>query len=124
MEDRFGPIPSLVRRLLMVATFRYYASYALFERVIMQRNLINIILPRGEKEEYYKFRFIELMRYILDQHKDEVRFEQKGETMKLIIKNNFESVEHLLEFLIEFSSNVCGLFKDTGQPELEGNAKS
>jgi len=118
MEDRFGPIPPLVRRLLMVATFRYYASYALFERVIMQRNVINIILPRGEKEEYYKFKFIELMRYILDQHKEEVKFEQKGETMKLIIKNNFESVERLLEFLIEFSLNVSGLFKPVS-PEKE-----
>jgi transcription-repair coupling factor (superfamily II helicase) len=124
MEDRFGPLPSLVRRLLMVAKFRYYASYALFERVIMQRKVVSIILPRGEKEEYYKFKFIALMRYILDKHKDKVKFEQKGETMKLIVKNNFDSVELLLEFLIEFSSNVWGLFKDTVQPELEEHAKS
>ena len=111
MEDRFGPIPSLVRRLLQVATLRYYASYALFERIIMQRKIVNIILPKGEKEDYYKIKFVELMRYILDQHKDLVKFEQKNDVMRLIIKNNFESAESLLEFLIKFSLNVSELFK-------------
>ncbi len=37
MEDRFGPVPALVKRLLMIATLKYYASYALFERIIMNR---------------------------------------------------------------------------------------
>ncbi|MGB5529472.1 MAG: transcription-repair coupling factor [Ignavibacteriaceae bacterium] len=117
MEDRFGPIPSLVRRLLLVATLRYYASYALFERIIMQRKVVNIILPKGAKEEYYKLKFVELMRYILDQHKETVKFEQKGEIMKLIIKNNFESPETLLEYLIQFSMNVSELFT----PQNQGN---
>ena len=111
MEDRFGPIPSLVRRLLQVATLRYYASYALFERIIMQRKVVNIILPKGQKEEYYKIKFVELMRFILDEHKDTVKFEQKNDVMRLIIKNNFESAEALLEFLIKFSLNVSELFK-------------
>lgn len=110
MEDRFGPIPSLVRRLLLVATLRYYSSYALFERIVIQRKVVNIILPKGAKEEYYKIKFVELMRYILDQHKETVKFEQKGETMKLIVKNNFDSPEKLLEFLTHFSMNVSDLF--------------
>ena len=110
MEDRFGPIPSLVMRLLQVATLRYYASYARFERIIMQRKVVNIILPKGEKEEYYKIKFVELMRYILDQYKDSVKFEQKNDVMKLIIKNNFEKPETLLEFLIQFSVSVSNLF--------------
>ena len=112
MEDRFGPIPSLVRRLLLVATLRYYASYALFERIIMQRKVVNIILPKGQKEDYYKIKFVELMRYILDQHKEKVKFEQKGETMKLIIKNNFETPERLLGFLNDFSKSVKDLFEN------------
>ena len=63
MEDRFGPIPSLVKRLLQIATLKYYASYALFERIIMNKNIVTILLPKGEKEDYYKFKFVELMRY-------------------------------------------------------------
>ena len=111
MEDRFGPIPSLVKRLLLVAALRYHASYALFERIIMHREVINIILPKGEKEEYYKFKFVELMRYILDQHKESVKFEQKNNVMKLIIKNNFESPENLLNFLLNFAEEILKLFK-------------
>ena len=115
MQDRFGPIPSLVRRLLFVATLRYYSSYALFERIIMQRKNVTILLPKGEREDYYKFKFVELMRFILDKHKETVKFEQKNDTMKLQIKNNFESTEALLEFLIEFSMNASKLFEQKPQ---------
>jgi transcription-repair coupling factor (superfamily II helicase) len=110
MTDRFGPIPVLVNRLVLAATLRYYASYALFERIIMQRKIVNIILPKGEKEDYYKHQFVELMRYILDEHKETIKFEQKKEVMRLQIKNTFESPEKLLEFLIEISSRIKKLF--------------
>jgi transcription-repair coupling factor (superfamily II helicase) len=112
MEDRFGPIPGLVKRLLMIATLKYYASYALFERIIMKKDNVTVLLPKGQKEDYYKYKFVELMRFILEKHKDSVKFEQKKESMKLIVKNNFETPEKLLEFLIQFSNNVLNLFKD------------
>ena len=65
MEDRFGPIPGLVKRLLMIATLKYYASYALFERIIMKKDIVTVLLPKGQKEDYYKYKFVELMRFIL-----------------------------------------------------------
>jgi transcription-repair coupling factor (superfamily II helicase) len=121
MEDRFGPVPALVKRLLLVATLRYYVSYALFERIIMQRKTVTILLPKGDREDYYKYKFVELMRFILDEHKETIKFEQKNDlpagrqgVMKLIVKNNFESPERLLEFLILFSMNISKLF--THQP--------
>jgi hypothetical protein len=76
----------------------------------MQRKTVNILLPKGEKEDYYKFKFVELMRFILDQHKETVKFDQKSDLMKLVIKNNFDSPEALLGFLILFSMNVSKLF--------------
>ena len=118
MEDRFGPIPGLVKRLLMVATLKCYASYALFERIIMNKKIVTILLPKGQKEDYYKFKFVELMRFILNKHKELVKFEQKNDVMKLIIKNNFETPERLLEFLISFSRDVAGLFKS--EENIEG----
>jgi transcription-repair coupling factor (superfamily II helicase) len=111
MTDRFGPIPSIVNRLLLAATLRHFASYALFEKIMMHRNVVTIILPKGEKEDYYKHQFIELMRYILDEHKEAVKFEQRKDVMKLIIKNNFPTPELLLEFLTSFSKNVRDLFQ-------------
>jgi transcription-repair coupling factor (superfamily II helicase) len=117
MQDRYGPIPAMVNRLILSATLRYHASYALFERIIMQRRVITIILPKGENEEYYKIKFVELMRYILDEHKETIKFEQKHKTMKLIIKNNFETPEKLLEYLIGFSEKVIKLFKQEEKTE-------
>jgi len=110
MKDRFGPVPTLVNRLISSATLRFYASYALFERVIIKRKNIAIILPRGEKEDYYKVKFVELMRFILDKYKEIIKFDQNKNVMKLVITNKFETPEKLLEFLINFSREVMELF--------------
>jgi hypothetical protein len=77
----------------------------------MNRENITILLPEGEKEDYYKFKFVELMRFIISDHKESVKFEQKNDIMKLMIKNNFESPEKLLEFLIDFGKNIGKLFE-------------
>ncbi len=111
MKDRFGPLPVLVKRLIAAATLKLYSSYALFERIIMQRKNIFIILPGGEKEDYYKYRFVELMRFVMDNYKDRIRFSQQKEVLKFSIPNNFESPEKLLEFMISFSRGVMELFK-------------
>jgi len=120
MEDRFGPVTKQVKRLLMMATLKYYASFALFERIIMNNKSVTIILPKGEKEGYYKIKFLELMRFIMSEHKESIKFEQKNDTMKLIIKNDFDSPEKLLEFLIGFSLNISKLF-EKGQKKARAN---
>ena len=113
ITDRFGPTPGLVKRLLLAAALRYHASFALFERIIMQRKAVTIILPKGEKEDYYKYQFVQLMRYILDEHKETIKFDQKKEVMKLAIKNKFTNPEELLLFLIKLSQNISALFTTT-----------
>ncbi len=111
MLDRFGPLPVLVDRLISSAKLKFYSSYALFERIIIQRKNINIILPRGGKEEYYKFKFLELMRFIVDRYKNTVKFVQQKDVMKLVIQNNFEYPEKIFEFLIEFGKEIIELFE-------------
>ena len=46
MTDRFGLLPVLVKRLAATALLKFYASYALFERIIIQRKNIFLILPQ------------------------------------------------------------------------------
>jgi transcription-repair coupling factor (superfamily II helicase) len=112
MLDRFGVLPEIVKRLVLSATLKFYASYALFERVAIQRKNIHIILPRGQKEDYYKVRFVELMRFIMDEaaYKDKIKFNQQKEVMKLVVENRFEKPEDILSYLITFCSRVSKLF--------------
>ena len=110
MLDRFGPLPVLVNRLISSAELKFYSSYALFERIIIQRKNINIILPRGGKEDYYKFKFLELMGFIMDNYKNTVKFVQQKNVMKLVIQNNFENPEKILAFLKDFGKEVIDLF--------------
>jgi len=110
MLDRFGVLPEVVKRLVLTATLKFYSSYALFERVAIQRKNIFIILPRGEKEDYYKVRFVELMRFIMDNYKDKIKFNQQKEVMKLVIENRFEKAEDILSYLITFCGRVAKLF--------------
>ena len=123
MKDRFGPLPSIVQRLIETARLRFYASYALFERIIIQRKNIFIILPRGENEEYYKYKFIEMMRLIMDEYKNEIKFVQQKEVMKLTIENKFTKPEEILDYLLEFCNKVVKLFENY-LPEVNDNSSS
>jgi transcription-repair coupling factor (superfamily II helicase) len=113
MIDRFGHLSQQVKLLLAVGALKFYASFALFERIIIQRKNIFLILPKGEKEDYYKVKFVELMRFIMAEHKNTIKFNQQKEVMRLIIPNNFESPEKLLEFLVRFCRSVSELFKES-----------
>jgi len=110
MLDRFGALPEITKRLVQTAALKYYSSFALFERVAIQRKNIFIILPRGEKEDYYKVRFVELMRFIMDNYKDKIKFNQQKEVMKLVIENRFEKPEDILLYLTKFCKKVGELF--------------
>ncbi|MDP3682775.1 MAG: transcription-repair coupling factor, partial [Ignavibacteria bacterium] len=112
MIDRFGDLPILVRRLMAMAMLKYFASRALFERVIIQRKNIFLILPKGVKQDYYEIRFIEMMRFVLEKYKETVKFQQQKDSMKLVIENRFESPEKTVEFLIKFSKEIAELFKN------------
>ena len=114
MTDRFGPVPVLVRRLLSAAELRFFASHALFERIIIQRKNIFILLPRGENEDYYKFHFVEMMRLIIAKYPDKIKFTQQKDVLKLVIQNSFEDPEKLLNFLIDFSKEIAEL-KSSGK---------
>ncbi len=106
MIDRFGNLPDEVNRLILSATLKYYSSFALFEKIIIQKKIISIILPPSDKEEYYKNKFLRLMRLILDEYKDTIKFIQRKDSMKLEIDNKFSSPEEIIEFLINFSIKV------------------
>ncbi|HSP89106.1 MAG TPA: transcription-repair coupling factor, partial [Ignavibacteriaceae bacterium] len=98
MIDRFGSLPEIVKRLIGLATLKFFASHALFERVIIQKKNIFLILPKGENEDYYKTKFNLLMRFIMDEYKNKIKFNQQKEVLKLVIVNDFKSPEELLEY--------------------------
>lgn len=106
MKDRFGPMPLTVDLLISTAILKYFASQALFERVIIQRKNIFIILPRGEKEDYYKYKFSILIKHVVERYADKVRFNQQKETLRLIIYNSFASPSELIEYLIAFAKDI------------------
>lgn len=112
MKDRFGVLPIQVSHLISTATLKLYASQALFERVIIQRKNIFLILPKREKEEYYKFQFSVLMKHIMEKYSDMVRFNQQKETLRLIIANNFSSPSELLEKLIAFTKDAATVLSE------------
>jgi len=109
MKDRFGPLPTMVNLLISTAILKFYASQALFERVIIQRKNIFLVLPKEGKEDYYKYLFNILIKHILENYSNTVKFNQQKETLRLIISNNFSSPLALLESLIDFTKDVAAI---------------
>lgn len=115
MTDRFGAYPEIVKRLLLSAELRMYASYALFERVIIQRKNIFLILPKAEREEFYKTKFVALMNFIVEKYSSTIKFNQQKEVMKLVITNTFTSPEEQLQYLINLTKEIAAMYS-TGRP--------
>lgn len=106
MEDRFGKFPKTVEQLIRAAELRFFASFAMFERVIIQREKITLVLPKVGYEDYYQNRFPNFMKWILDEHSKDVQFIQKNETMKLEMENKFTDAADTLGFIIRFCQDV------------------
>lgn len=111
IHDRFGDLPVITRRLIASAKLRLHSSYALFERIIIQRKEISILLPKPDKEDYYQYRFLELMRYISENHKN-MQLVQTKTSIKLTAKNMYDKPESIFEFLIRFAREVSKLFNN------------
>ena len=106
MIDRFGKLPVVIERLIDTAVLRFYASLALFERVVITKTKISLVLPDGKKEEFYQQKFPVLMELVLNEYDKKIRFSQNKKTMKLELENNFSSIEETLEFLTGFCKKV------------------
>ncbi|MCE1187994.1 MAG: transcription-repair coupling factor [Ignavibacteria bacterium] len=106
MLDRFGVMPQLVKRLIISAELRFYASRAMFERVIIQQKRVLIILPRGTNEEYYQTSFMKLIGLINTKYPKQIQLVQSAESIKLQINQVFNVPERSIEYLIEFTKEV------------------
>ena len=115
MEDRFGKFSILVQRLFDAATLKYYSALALFEKVVIQRKIIIIVLPNSKKEEYYDNYFNSLIKYLYSHYGEKIKFSQQNDVFKLIINNQFVTAENMLDFLINFAKEIINLLKpETG----------
>jgi transcription-repair coupling factor (superfamily II helicase) len=106
LVDRFGRLSPNVERLILAATLRFYASVALFERIIVQLNKVTIILPKGDKEQFYKEKFTSLLSFINKNYSKEIKFVQTNDNLKLEMNNKFNSPESVMDFLIKFCKEV------------------
>jgi len=106
MEDRFGKMPKIVEHLMLTAVLRYYASITLFERIVILRDKISIILPKAEREDFYQNKFTKLMQLIMEKYSNKIHFKQVKDVMKLEMKNEFRSNEEVLDYLINFIKEI------------------
>ncbi len=106
MEDRYGKLPMIIERLCETAELRFYASFALFERIVITRQKVTLILPKAEREEFYKHRFTLLMNYIMQNYSKDIVFKQEKDIMKLQMENKWSAPEHVLKYLTTFSKEI------------------
>lgn len=106
MRDKFGKPPRIVERLVMIAEMRFYASYALFEKVLIDKNRISIGLPKADNEEFYNNNFAGIMKYILAKYPKDIQFKQDRQSMSLEIRNRFKTAEAAIEFVANFSKEI------------------
>ncbi len=111
LEDKFGKLPVIVERLILTAILRFYSSFAQFERIVITRKKIVLILPKGDNEEFYKTKFSLLMEHIVKNYAKDIKFVQDKENMKLEIENKFDNVEKVLNYTIDFFKELLNVME-------------
>lgn len=106
MTDRFGKPPVIVERLISSAVLRYNASVALLERIIVQKEKITIVLPKGDREDFYKNKFALVLDLINNSFGKELKLVQSKDVLKLEMKNRFDTPEKALEYMINFCKRI------------------
>lgn len=109
MTDRFGKPPVIVKRLISAAILRFNASLALFERIIIQQEKITVVLPKAEREDFYKNKFVLLIGLINKSYANDVKLVQSKQVLKLEIKNRFDSHEKVFEFMNNLCKNITSV---------------
>jgi len=111
VADKFGKLPVVIERLILTAILRFYASIALFDRIVIQRRKVIFILPKGDREDYYKNKFTLLMSYIVEKHSKDVQFKQGKDNMKFEMTTDFQNPEKALNHCIDFCKEVIAVIK-------------
>ncbi len=106
MIDRFGKFPAVVNRLILAATLKFYSSFALFEKIIIQKHKTIIYLPKGSNSEYYSTKFPKVAAFIVGCKELNSQFKNEKDIVKLEIYNKFNSPEEILNFLIDFCIKI------------------
>ncbi len=109
--DKFGKLPIIINRLIQIAVLRFYASFAQFERIVITRNKIVLILPKGDNEEFYQNYFSKLMELIVSEYADTIKFVQNKDVMKLESKNDSNSAEEVIEIVNKFIKKLLLIYK-------------
>ncbi|MCB9207265.1 MAG: transcription-repair coupling factor [Ignavibacteriales bacterium] len=106
LEDKFGKFPVIVERLILTAILRFYVSFAQFERIVITRKKLILVLPKGDNEEFYKNKFAILMEHIVKNYSKEIKFVQAKDVMKLEYDIKDFSVEEILNYTISFVKEI------------------
>lgn len=110
MVDKFGRLPVIINRLILTAVLRFYASFAQFERVVITRKKIVLLLPKGENEAFYESKFSTLMSLIVSDYSDTINFVQNKDVMKLESENLSDSPEEVLNTTISFIKKLLFVY--------------
>ena len=106
LKDRFGEIPLSTKRLLLAAQLKFNACYALFERIIIKKAAVVIILPDATNNDFIAKRLQSLINYIITNYSKKIRFEQSKNQFKLVMDNLFKEPEGILGNLNNFTREI------------------
>ncbi len=110
LEDKFGKFPVIIERLILTAVLRFYTSFVQFERVVITRKKIILILPKGDNEEFYTNKFTSMMEFVVKKYPKEIKFLQVKNVMKLEIDNKSDNPEAALNYTIDLINEFIELF--------------
>lgn len=107
IADKFGRMPQSVERLLKAAKLKFIASYALFDRIIIQSDKIIFHFSENQDDSYYRDVVPSLIAYLFKTYGNNIEFKQEKDKVKIVLKNSNKIPEIILEELISFCERIA-----------------
>ncbi len=107
LKDKFGSLPEMVERLIKSAELRFYASFAMFEKIIIQKERLVLIFPKPDEEDFYENKFTKILQWILSDYSRELHFKQTEKVMKLERSHKFKTADEIINYLIDFCKKTA-----------------
>jgi transcription-repair coupling factor (superfamily II helicase) len=114
MIDRFGKYPEQVETLINLSKLKYYASYCMFDKLIIRKDFYIFVMPPATENFYYENYFQKFLKFLAANYSDKYKLHQDNKILSVKFKHTHrDDVKQILTDLLKFTKDcVSVLYED------------
>jgi len=110
MIDRFGKYPEQVETLINLSKLKYYASYCMFDKLIIRKDFYIFVMPPATENFYYENYFQKFLQFLAANYSDKYKLHQDNKILSIKFKHTHrDDVKQILTDLLKFTKDCVSV---------------